>query len=248
MNKGIVYILFIVFSTEISRARIFTDAKGRQVDAELVAHAGEKVVILRGGKKFAVPISMFSEADRTYVRAWINENPDKIDLDYKFRFFADVETKRSTMQRDGAAVDDKVKFNDNLYEFIVYNNGETEVIDVSVRYEIYVADFVVMKGDSYAKMAYGYSKTEKLEVIAGEESVKSIPVKGRFDLKRDFSTEFYIDRDGGVTDEAAQDKVIGAIIRVYKGDKMLAEYKDGQDDKRFQRTSWKDKAPGKQER
>lgn len=249
MIKGIVFSLWVVFVNfaVFTEARMFTDAKGRQIEAELVAHAGEKIVILRSGKKFTVPITAFSQIDQKFIRAWISENPTAIDVDYKFRFYADTE-QSTGRQIDGAAYNDKVKFKDNLYEMIVYNNGSTEVVDVTIRYEIYVADFVVMKGNRYARLASGADKVEQLEVIAGELKNQSIPVKGRLDFERKFSTEFYIDRDGSSTDATAEDKVIGVKIRVYKGDKLLDEYTSGEDSDRMEKVTWQDKKPGEQER
>ena len=132
MIKGIVFTLLIICLS--AQARVFTDAKGREINAELVAHSGEKIVLNRAGKKFTVPISMFSSADQVYIRNWIADNPDAIDVDYKFRFYADCKSKKGVRRQDGAAIDDKVTFNDNTYEFIVYNNGATEVLDVTLIY------------------------------------------------------------------------------------------------------------------
>ena len=42
-------------------------------------------------------------------------------------------------------------------------------------------------------------------------------------MTRTFNTEFYIDRDGGKTDEAATDKVLGMRLRVLKGGEMIGE-------------------------
>lgn len=38
-----------------------------------------------------------------------------------------------------------------------------------------------------------------------------------------FNIEFYIDRDGGKTDEAATDKVLGIRLRVMKAGQIIAE-------------------------
>ena len=231
-----------------AKARTFTDVKGRQIEAELVAHSGENIVIARAGKKFSVPIAMFTTSDQEYIHKWIRENPDAIDVDYKFRFYADHKKTNQVRQKDGAAYEDKLKFKDNLYEMIVYNNGPTEVTGVDIRYEIYVADFVVMKNNRYVGLAVGADKVSKLEVIAGELKNQSIPVKGRLDFKKNFSTEFYIDRDGGQKDQAAEDQVIGVKIRVYKAGKSLDEYTHGVDTDRMAKVSWTDKKAAPQER
>jgi hypothetical protein len=250
MIKGILLTLSSILLgwTVQVEARMFTDAKGRQIEADLVAHAGEKIVIERAGKKFTLPVTAFSQRDQVYIMAWIAENPDAIDLDYKFRFYADLKVKKGVAQRRGTAYDDRLKFSENLYEMIVYNNGDNEIIDVDIHYQIYVADFVVMKDNRYSRLAYGYRKSETLEVIAGVEKNKTIPVKGRFDFERKFFTESYIDRDYGFTDQTAQDKVIGVRIRVFKGEKLLAEFADEEIDGRVDNIEWQDKEPGKQVR
>ena len=240
-------VLSIIFGA-IVEGRTFTDAKGRKIEAELVAHAGEKIVISRSGKKFTVSISAFSEADQKYIKEWIAKNPDAVDMDYKFRFYADHKRSASVTQRGGVAIQDKLKFKDNTYEMIVYNNGSTEVVGVDIRYEIYVADFVVMKRNKYFGLAVGADKESELEVIAGELKNHSIPVKGRVDFERTFSTEFYIDRDGSRKDAAAEDQVIGVKIRVYKAGKLLGEYSHGVDTDRMAKVKWRDKRPGDQDR
>lgn len=67
-------------------------------------------------------------------------------------------------------------------------------------------------------------------------------------MKKNFSTEFYIDRDFGQKDQAAEDQVIGVKIRVYKGGKSLDEYTHGVDTDRIAKVSWKDKKPAPRER
>ncbi|MCP5551237.1 MAG: hypothetical protein H7A53_10150 [Akkermansiaceae bacterium] len=44
-----------------------------------------------------------------------------------------------------------------------------------------------------------------------------------------FPTEYYVDRDGGRVDNAVSDKILGVIIRVYRGDQVLDEYKKAED-------------------
>jgi hypothetical protein len=229
-------------------ARTFTDASGRQIEAELVAHSGENIVLEKSGKKFSVAIKSFSPSDQEYIRGWITENPNAIDINYKFRFYGDFKSVKGVDQKDGAMIDDKVKFSVNVCEMIVYNNGETPVSGIDIHYEIYIADYVVMKDNQYAGLAVGENKRETLEVIAGVSKDQSIPVKGRFNLTSEFRTEAYIDRDGGKTDAVALDKVIGLKVRVYKAGQMLAEFTETEDSSRMPKITWQEKPPGKQER
>lgn len=241
--------LLCFFSTLASvQARTFTDAKGRQIEAELVAHSGKNIVISAKGKEFSVPITSFSAPDQEYINGWIAENPDAIDVDYKFRYYADHKRESGFVRESGRAIDDSVKIKKNKYDILVYNNDSKPITDVDIRYEIYVADFVVMKGKQFSSMAYTHSKSEKLEVIAGELKDQTIPVKGRIDASREFFTEFYVDKDGAYTGATAEDKVIGVTVRVFKAGKKLDEYSVAEDTNRMKKMSWQDKKAGEQAR
>ncbi len=205
-------------------AREFTSADGRTVNGELVAHSGDQVILQIGAKEFVVPVSGFAEADQEYINGWILENPDAVR--YKFGFFFDLEKERdggSQGKAPGGMFEDKLKVIPYSYELIVFNRGEMDVSDIKICYEIYIDDFVDTKYNRFTAMAVGAEPTANLQTIAGEFEWESIPAGGRVDFLRIFDTEFYIDRDGGKTDEAAMDKVRGVRIRVYKGNKVIAE-------------------------
>ncbi len=54
-----------------SRAREFTSADGRRIEAEVVAVKGETVTIRRSdGKDYTLGLALFSPADQTYLRSW----------------------------------------------------------------------------------------------------------------------------------------------------------------------------------
>lgn len=223
-------------------AREFTDAKGRKIEAELLAHAGNKIIISRGSKEFVVPVAMFSLDDQQYIKNWIAENPGAVR--YKFGYYTDLERERvSQSKAPGSMTDDKLKVIPYTYEMIVYNKEVAPVTDIEIRYEIYVADFVDTKNNAFTKMAVGGEKKEKLQTIAGKFDVQKIDPGGRQEFSRTFDTEFYIDRDGGRTDAAATDKVIGVRIRIYKNGKMLGEHVEDEDSRRMENSPWQEEAP-----
>jgi len=54
-----------------SSAREFTDAKGRKIEAEIIAVKGEEVTIRRDdGKDYTLAIKLFSPGDQTVIRSW----------------------------------------------------------------------------------------------------------------------------------------------------------------------------------
>ena len=236
---ALLVLLTFVFPAS-SNAREFTDAKGRKIEAELVGFSGDTVIINRGGKEFPVPVTSFSLDDQQYIRDWISKNPGSAR--FKFGFYADLEREQGVKQRDapGGAYEDKLKTTAYTYEMIVYNKGVAPASEVEIRYEIYINDLVDVVNNRFTRLAVGGEKTDKLQTIAGKIEKVNIPAAGRHDFKRTFHTQFYIDRDGGRTDEAAQDKIIGVRIRVYKDGKVLGEYVEGEDDDAMEKISWQD--------
>ena len=89
--------------------RVFTNAEGRSVKAELVALEDNKTVVMRmANRKIArVPIDTLSTNDQSYVRKWWADNKDKLDpMDFVLKInreteVVDRETSRSGGQGGG---------------------------------------------------------------------------------------------------------------------------------------------------
>jgi hypothetical protein len=174
-----------------------------------------------------VPVANFSLEDQQYIKEWIEQNPDAVR--YKFGFFLDLEKERdggSQGKAPGGMFEDKLKTIPYTYEWIVFNRDVVDVTEIEIRYEIYIDDFVNIRDNSFTRMAVGGEPNATLETVAGNFTWESIPAGGRVDFSRTFNTEFYIDRDGGRTDKTAIGKVLGVRVRIYKGDKMIAEDMD----------------------
>lgn len=67
LKHALITALALCITTSLS-ARIFTDATGKKIDAELVKVEGDTVVIRMGGKDFALPIAKFSAEDQKIIR------------------------------------------------------------------------------------------------------------------------------------------------------------------------------------
>ena len=239
MKSLFLMIASLLVCASATSAREFTDAQGRKIEADLVSHSGSTVVIDRGGKEFAVEVTMFSLDDQNYIRKWIEENPDAVN--YEFNYYVDLEKlKISQQDADGGASEDKLKTIPYNYEMIVFNKGIAPAEDIEIRSEIYIEDFVDVRKNRFVRMATGGEKRARNQTIAGKLDPITIPASGRHDFERTVNTEFYIDRDGGRTDEAATDKMIGVRIRIYKNGKVLDEYEDGEDDRKMAEIKWQD--------
>ena len=66
------FLVLILFPYLVS-ARVFTDDKGRQIEAEMLGLNGANVVLRKGGKSAQWPIAKLSREDQTYVRAWTKD-------------------------------------------------------------------------------------------------------------------------------------------------------------------------------
>ncbi|MEM9017396.1 MAG: hypothetical protein AAGC68_10300, partial [Verrucomicrobiota bacterium] len=69
--------LVLIASAVTLEARLFTDDRGRQVEAELLGVNGSNVVLSRGGQSAQWPISKLSEADQVYVKNWLRHSSSK---------------------------------------------------------------------------------------------------------------------------------------------------------------------------
>ncbi len=225
-------------------AREFTSADGRKLNGDLVAHAGDQVILKVGAKEFVIGVANFSVDDQQYIKAWIAANPGAVR--YKFGYFFDFEedrSGRSQAKAPGGMIDDKLKVIPYECEMVVFNKEVAPVEGIQIRYEIYVDDYVRTAGNEFTNMAVGQKANGRLQSVAGSLDVPKIDAGGRIDFFRDFNIEMYIDRDGGKTDEAATDKVRGVRLRIYKDGKVIGEESAGEMGRSVDDISWQDTEP-----
>jgi hypothetical protein len=240
MKSSGFFVLFIGLACILPcNARDFTDKTGRKVSGELLAHAGDQIVLQVGAKEFVVPVTNFSAEDQQFIQEWIIANPGKVR--YKFTFYSDLaKLSVSQAKAPGSMYEDKLKVMPHEYEMIVFNKEVVPVTDLEIRYEIYIDDYVDIRNNAFTALAVGGAKKARLETVAGSFPVASIPAGGRVDFTRQFNIEFYIDRDGGKTDAAATDKVMGVRIRVYKGGQVIGEDAADLESYDLSKVAWQD--------
>ncbi len=205
-------------------AREFTSADGRKINGELLAHAGEQVLLKVGAKEFLVPVANFSVDDQQFIKEWIADNPGAVRLKFGYFFdFEELRGERSQGKAPGSMVDDKLKTIPYECEMVVFNKETVPAEGLEIRYEIYIDDYVDVRNNTYTRMAVGGQKRATLETVAGRLEVPRLEAGGRIDFTRLFDTHFYIDRDGGKTDQAAGDKVRGVRLRIHKDGTLVGE-------------------------
>ncbi|MCB1205266.1 MAG: hypothetical protein KDN18_13480 [Verrucomicrobiae bacterium] len=242
--KSKTFLLLMLFLCTAAGAREFTSKDGRKINAELLAHSGEQVILKVGAKEFVVAIESFSVDDQQHIKEWIAQNPGAVR--YKFGFFFDFEEDRSGRiqgKAPGGMVQDKLKVIPYECEMIVFNKEIAPVEGIEIRYEIYIDDYVVMKNNAFTAMAVGAKASSRLETVAGRLEVPKIDAGGRIDFFRMFDTQMYIDRDGGKTDEAAIDKVRGVRLRVYRGGVVIGEGSAGEAGRSVEGIAWQETQP-----
>ncbi len=207
------------------QARIFKDTKDREIEAEIVASSGpDKIIIERAGKEFPVPINMFSLDDQVYIKEWKESNPDKVRIDADFSYYIDL-SRADTDSKETKYLQSRMQTQNWTYDFSVTNKGDNDLEDIRIVYQIIIADIVDAKGN-YNRMAYTNQKADlKIQRIKEEVKVAVLPAQKRADIKKTFGVEKYVDRDGSAVAVAAQDKITGIWIRIYKGDLILGDYR-----------------------
>ncbi|MEM1297441.1 MAG: hypothetical protein AAGH89_18895, partial [Verrucomicrobiota bacterium] len=125
MNGGSWIMMLVVVAIALSisplPARTFTDAKGRKIEAEILARSGrDKIVIEREGKEFTVPIGMFSIDDQIFIKEWIEDNPEAVKLDANFSYFVTLERQRTDTEfADKISRDERIQTTPYLYDVSV---------------------------------------------------------------------------------------------------------------------------------
>lgn len=243
--QGIVLALtFGLATTAALSAREFTDAKGRKIQADLVAHAGDSIIIARGGKEFTIPINSLSLDDQAYVAQWIQENPNAVRLN--FSYFVDLD--------DGMKQNAKVDYDERLqtipktYSLSISNQSPGPLEGATVKAMVFVEDFVDTRNGKFRSLNSGIKpRSGRIQRILATVPVESVKPKGRVDVDMIFPIHYYVDRDFGRVDNAVKDKVIGVWIRVYKGDQLLGERTDAENDKKMEEMQWQEAGAEKNE-
>ena len=144
--------LGLLLCATLSRAepRTFTNTEGKSIEAELVRVEGEEAVLKLANLKLAnVPLASLSKADEAFVRAWWEENKDKLGP-MDVRLTIDKKTERIDRQvsrsnpgggnnknNQQSPVVKKMQKDDIHYACVLKSYVKKEVADIEVEYTIY---------------------------------------------------------------------------------------------------------------
>lgn len=210
--------------------RVFTNAEGRSVKAELVALEDNKTVVMRmANRKIArVPIDTLSANDQSYVRKWWADNKDKLNpMDFVLKInretdVVDRKTTRSGGQGGGgnnrnnqtAPETKRSRVDDYQYFCELKSYLPRDLEDIEVEYTIY-------KRVSSRGKGGGDSDTEEIE---GSSSIRFLKALGTAKFETEIVTCEDSSKTGGKGPrEWHRESIRGVVFRLIKGGKTFLE-------------------------
>lgn len=156
MRHAILIALGALFLAAVSHAetRTFTNAEGKSIEAELVGVEGENAVLKLANLSIAkVAMTSLSKSDEAYVRAWWEENKDKLrPMDVRLTIDKNterIERKSTTSGGTGTGgvgqnnqnqlppLVTKLQKDEVEYVCVLKSYVKKEIADITVNYTIY---------------------------------------------------------------------------------------------------------------
>ncbi|BCX46795.1 hypothetical protein HAHE_07030 [Haloferula helveola] len=217
-------------------ARTFTDQQGREIEAEVTSVSGSNVtLLLDSGKKYTFPISKLSSADQLYIKLW-KADPKKFETDKpdasgdskpaaipdNIDYSIEIEPEKERI-RKGSKTDvgnGEITPEEWIFEIELENWSRAPLEGLEVSYRIYLDTKASDKiGFEDAQKVYGHRMNVEKMTHGAKVTVKTRPVIVK-DLELDGDFVF---TDG--SRNRLSDDIEGIWIKVWHGDKKVAEYK-----------------------
>ena len=218
-------ILLVIFghlTKSVSEERIFTNKDGKKIIAEIETIRDGQVFLKMNSNRFAVPFLDLSISDQEYLREWIKSN-----FDFRFNFqIREVENPDlKPAERIGKS---KTDYSSWRYSVEVENRSGIVADELRAEYQIYKR-LTNSRGYEEAIMTKGNADIGKIEHTR-KASIETPWIE--MTSKRWESLEGSTRMDGfsSVTQmvpvtSRSSEKLDGIWIRIYRGEKMLAEHK-----------------------
>lgn len=208
----------LVAATAFAQYREFTDTSGRKMQAMPINVIGDDVRIKRNdGMEFTVSIDMFCEADQAYLKDWA--------LSYLIEQgrLLEIKTKRDGTRKEKIDAGSTIVWNWlGFYEIEIENDSDVMLDKLRVEYRYYIFDDQRgAKKRSDGKMVTVQGE-ETLNLLAPRKTQTITTKKTKMQASELAPHWDYI----GGGDEESEDQLKGIWLRVYLGDKLLAEHAD----------------------
>jgi SLA1 homology domain 1, SHD1 len=124
---------FLTASPLRAELRTFKNTKGEEIKAEMIGATDSRVELKReDGKKFSVPLTTLSEADRQWVAEWRKKHKQ-----YKVEVVASIKRGISRVEKGGAFGGKDTKGNDCWYVLNFSNKTTDPLSDLRIEYIIF---------------------------------------------------------------------------------------------------------------
>lgn len=246
-----------VASSASAEMRTFTNSQGREIEAEVTAVSGTKVTLKMGnGKSYTIPITSLSKPDQLYVKVWkdLKEEggmkkedgagkdegakkpapviPDKVN--YVFEIDADKErVKRGSKEENDMGESRRDEW---IYQVELENRSRIKLEGLQMSYRVYV-DAEASKKMTFDEPPKYYGGRVEIEPMDDGASVmlktKEVPLN-ELEL-----APGYVFNDGSRND--LEDKLEGIWLKIWHGDKKVAEFKSN--NSTVKKAKWMDEDP-----
>lgn len=195
----------------------FTDAQGRAITAKPVRMVGTQVEIERDdGSKFTVNPSIFIAKDQKFLAQWARDQliskGDAIKISAK--------SAVTRKQKDGSSTGLKIKRFKGYYNIQIKNDSDLDLNDLEVEYRYYIFKNQVgadKRSDGNNMRVTGDST---ITLLAKRSEIK-IETK-KTEMKETDLESGYRWANGGKS--KSKDQLDGIWIKLYQGDKVIAEF------------------------
>ncbi len=227
MKSGCLFIAMILFvggfpsiGDAADAFRTFTDAKGREIMAKVVAVKGKDVIITKkSGKQFKFPIATLSEADQAYLKKWQAEN---VSLDFEIKC---VKQPVRNVSGPESKWNTKVKTSAYRYEVTLTNKSFKRIPELELRYRLFTGtQGSKIRGTEVNEAGKGKFKIPQIEPHKSGSGV-TIHVAGDTTVE---GTEAKLP-DGSTARSFTKTRVklAGIALEIYHGDVLVKTHTHG---------------------
>ncbi len=217
------YFLFSLLSPAAEQ-RVFTNAKGQEIIAEIVSARGDTVVLRKDGREIETAISIYSAEDQAYIRKWMQENPAPIDYSLV------IQASKKKIGRIGTATGYYNRRESNwAYYITVENRSRDTATGLTLEYRMFKESNVT---DS------GYPRWPR-EISEMKGSVKIPDLVTNRSAAITTESLILLEITYDTTSDYA-DELMGMLLRIVDPDgKVVAEFKEGAQE--ITRQEWESK-------
>lgn len=248
----------------LAETRTFTSTDGKEITAELTGVTAGKAQLNMSGKNYAVPINRLSAEDQSFIKEWAKKN-----ITYRLRIYpvardglppssapTTAAIRSLRVPRPELLGDEEGKVTNKYYLVDVNNNSSADLQKVSIEYRIFVRQRRPASSTSREAAVEVFQVGDAMsvkEIVVGKKAtLPTLPV-GLIDSRAQHErvTTTTTEYDDGTTSSQTSRKTInkrvdedvaGIWVRVKHQGRVVAEFKDIDDNIVKDDPVWADKS------